>query len=69
MLHESRLQIKISGDTAHNPMKDTEKAKLLFELEQWLNNDVATQAFLKFKVGLRVYISISNKNTKNSRRL
>jgi hypothetical protein len=30
--------------------------KLLFDLEMWLNGEIATQAFQKFGVGLRIHI-------------
>ena len=35
---------------------DSAAAKTLFDLEMWLNGEIATQAFQKFGVGLRVHV-------------
>ena len=56
-MHEGRVLINISGSEIK---KSNDQVTVLSQLEYWLNNEIAIEAYKKFKVGLRVHLSFGN---------
>lgn len=53
--HEYVVTPKYKSDEL-DKVKLVQEARTIFDLEMWLNNEIAIQAFDKFKVGLRFHI-------------
>lgn len=47
---------KIQGTIILQPMGQSTTAETLLEIENWLNDVVAIEAYSKYRVGLRVHI-------------